>query len=159
MRGQQAGPQLAPKQGCALLAQHNVTQGHTALLPEAKPAAEQPLYPQELLRTWWGSRNPKANPASLPTSMLDLESPITGSSKVRTSSRLEPAYASPSLWRVQGSVRREHERGATPPCTARGSWGRALTQKWLQSSWCCCCGGHSRTGGPGQGHTRSSPLS
>lgn len=49
----------------------------------------------------------QANPASLPTSMLDLESPITGSSKVRTSSRLEPAYASPNLQRVQRGVREE----------------------------------------------------
>lgn len=40
---------------------------------------------------WMGKQESQANPASLPTSMLDLESPITGSSKVRTSSRLEPA--------------------------------------------------------------------
>lgn len=52
-----------------------------------------------------GTQEHRVNPASLPTSMLDLESPITGSSRVRTSSRLEPAYASPSLQRVQGSVR------------------------------------------------------
>lgn len=59
------------------------------------------------------------NPVSLPTSMLDLESPITGSSKVRTSSRLEPAYASPSLQRVQGSVRWELHH----PAQHREGWG------------------------------------
>lgn len=37
--------------------------------------------------------------------MLDLESPITGSSKVRTSSRLEPAYANPSLQENTMSLR------------------------------------------------------
>ena len=42
-------------------------------------------HPQELSGTHG------AHSALLSTSMLDLESPITGSSKVRTSSRLEPA--------------------------------------------------------------------
>lgn len=37
--------------------------------------------------------------------------------------------------------------------------GQTLTQKWLRSAWCCCCGGHSRRAGPGQGHTHSSLLS
>ena len=70
-----------------------------------------------------GKQEPQANPASLPTSMLDLESPITGSSKVRTSSRLEPAYASPSLRRIQRSMRGKHEGGAAPPCAVPGRLG------------------------------------
>lgn len=65
--------------------------------------------------------------------MLDLESPITGSSKVRTSSRLEPAYASPSLQRVQRGVREElhhpvqHREAGTRPLPKNGSNPHGVT--------------------------------
>lgn len=61
-----------------------------------------------------GKQKPQANPVLLPTSMLDLGSPITGSSKVRTSSRLEPAYASPSLRKVQETTMGELNHTAQP---------------------------------------------
>lgn len=73
-----------------------------------------------------GKQESQANHASPPTSMLDLESPITGSNKVRTSSRLEPAYASPSLQRAQRGVREklhpvQHREAEARPLPKNGS--------------------------------------
>lgn len=68
---------------------HSTVPGRNTRSPNGLWAA---LAPPGAVGARAGPRDPMhPPPASLPTSMLDLESPITGSSKVRTSSRLEPA--------------------------------------------------------------------